>query len=68
MNKENRKKALAQLTKQAELNKIADAALIKVSQVGDPKQQADQIFQYLIDNLDIEEVAKEVLEDDINKI
>lgn len=56
MNKKDRKIALAKLTKEAALNKIAEDAVNDVNQanIEDPQQFADKIFQELLNNMKIE--------------
>ena len=55
MNREQRKISLAQLNKQAALNKVADEAIADVNNAGieDPQQYAHQIFQELLKSLKI---------------
>jgi hypothetical protein len=56
MNKKDRKIALAKLTKEAALNKIAEDAISDVNQanIEDPQQFADKIFQEILNNMKIE--------------
>ena len=56
MNKQDRKIALAKLTKQAALDKIAEDIVDDVNQLDneDPQQFADKVFQELLNNIKIE--------------
>jgi hypothetical protein len=56
MNRQQRKLALAELTKRAALNKIAEEAIADVNEAGveDPDQFADRVFQELLKNISID--------------
>jgi hypothetical protein len=56
MNKQDRKIALAKLTKQAALDKIAEEVIADVNQanIEDPQQFADRVFQELLSNIKID--------------
>ena len=57
MNKNNRKKILNELTKQAELQKLAVDKLVddvNDANTSDSKEYADKIFDMLLDNMDLD--------------
>jgi hypothetical protein len=54
MNKKERKIALAKLTKQAALDKVAEDIVQDTNNIEDPQQFADHIFDELVKNLKID--------------